>query len=55
MLHYHMSSDEAADVRIQAGSDADRAEFVPVDDGLYSNLFGNHADHVREAAARVQH
>lgn len=55
VLHYHMSSDEAADVHIQAGSDADRAEFVPVDDGLYSNLFSNHADHVREAAARVQH
>lgn len=47
--HLHLDTEQARSVTTQAGSDASAAEWVPVNDDLYSNLFSAHGKYLRLA------
>ena len=48
-LHLHLDGQQAQAVTIEAGSDADAARWVPVNDELYGNLFASHGQYLRLA------
>lgn len=52
-LHLHLDERQAEVVTIDAGSDADAAQWVAVHDGLYPKLFASHGKYLRLAVGEV--
>lgn len=48
-LHIHLNERQARTVTIEAGSDADAAQWVSVEEGLYPKLFASHGQYLRLA------
>ncbi|MEU7769610.1 NUDIX domain-containing protein [Nocardia sp. NPDC049190] len=48
-FHYHLNPSEAANVRVLAGSDAEKVQWTKVDDELYSNMFASQGEYMRVA------
>lgn len=47
VFHYHLTDDEATNVSVQAGSDADQASWVELKEDLYRRLFASHGQYLR--------
>lgn len=52
--HLHLNEELAAEIKLNAGSDADKAQWMPITEENLRNMYANHADFVRTALTQIK-